>query len=213
MTNETKLALARLGEATVAALLNDCVTAALDAIMRDQGGPAWDEAGFEALVDAVKRELARTAADVARTVGRILVVAAAIGARLSTMTAPPFAASVADARSHLARLVHRGFVTDTGARRLPDLLRYLQALERRLEKLPDAPARDAEMMLRIQHLEERYQRMRELLPPELIAAGEAEEVHWMLEELRVSLFAQTVGTAFPVSEKRVLRRLQELAAG
>jgi ATP-dependent helicase HrpA len=215
MTNETKLALARLGQATVATLLDDCVSCGLDALMAEHGGPAWDEEGFLALVDVVKADLGRVAGDVAKTVGRILVVAAAIGARLSTMTAPPLAPSVGDARSHLARLVHRGFVTATGARRLPDVLRYLQALERRLEKLPDAPARDAEITQRVQHLEERYQRVRRLLPPDVppALAADADHVHWMLEELRVSLYAQTVGTAFPVSEKRVLRKLEELAAG
>src|SRR5204863_3371113 len=98
-------------------------------------------------------------------------------AQLSDITAPPLAPSVADARSHLARLVHRGFVTATGAERLPDVLRYLQALERRLEKLPDAPGRDADLMRRVQQLDERYQWMREVLPPERAAAGEADQVH------------------------------------
>jgi len=87
-----------------------------------------------------------------------------------------------------------------------DVHRYVRAMERRLEHLPRNPGRDLEMMDRVHRLENEYERLAELLPssPEVI------EVAWMLQELRVSLFAQAIGTRGKVSEKRVERALADL---
>jgi ATP-dependent helicase HrpA len=106
-------------------------------------------------------------------------------------------------RGQLSALIYPGFVSGTGSRRLPDLLRYLRAVTRRLEKLPEAPGRDAERMAAAGRVADAYQRAM----AELAASGrrseEASAVRWMIEELRVSLFAQTLGTPAPVSEKRI----------
>jgi ATP-dependent helicase HrpA len=87
-------------------------------------------------------------------------------------------------------------VTEVEAGRLPDLLRYLAAAERRLDKLPTEPARDADLMDRVQRLE----RDADVTPG-------GRRVRWLLEELRVSLFAQQLGTAERVSEERIRREL------
>jgi len=98
-------------------------------------------------------------------------------------------------------------VTETGAARLADLTRYLAAAARRLEQASLDPARDRARMAEVSYVREQYQaRLAALdsgrpLPPAL------EDVRWMIEELRVSLFAQALGTRVPVSEKRVLRAL------
>jgi ATP-dependent helicase HrpA len=112
--------------------------------------------------------------------------------------------------TQLARLVHRGFVTEFGPRRLTDVDRYLRAIERRLEKLAAQPARDLESMRRVHRLEDEYTDAMTQLPPERRAA--AAELVWMLEELRVSVFAQTLGTASPVSESRIRKELARVTA-
>jgi ATP-dependent helicase HrpA len=206
LPNDTKLVLAQRPYGGAAELLADCVTAAVDQLMADHGGPAWDEAGFEALREAVEAGVVDTAVYVATVVGGILVVASGIERRLDAMTAAPLRPAVADMRRQLRGLVFPGFVGAAGVRRLGDVLRYLQAMERRLEKLAQGTRRDSELMARVQALEADHQRLREALPGD---AG-VEAVGWMLEELRVSLFAQTLGTAHPVSEQRIRREMDRL---
>ena len=86
----------------------------------------------------------------------------------------------------------------TGLARLPDVERYLHAAARRLERLPDATAVDRDRMSSIHELERSY---RERLAANPGAEG-LREVPWMLEELRVSHFAQALGTKGPISAKR-----------
>jgi ATP-dependent helicase HrpA len=105
-------------------------------------------------------------------------------------------------------------VTATGYRRLPHLARYLQGMQRRLDKLPENPARDAANMAIAQRVEQAYQQAVADLPRDAARPGDAAltEARWMLEELRVSLFAQTLGTQGPVSENRVLAALDRHSA-
>ena len=110
-------------------------------------------------------------------------------------------------RAQLSRLVGPGFVAAVGARRLPDVLRYLRAVERRLDRLGQDPRRDGELMERVHQLEDRLART----APAGGEGGEGvERVRWMIEELRVSYFAQALGTAYTVSDKRILREIDRL---
>ncbi len=122
---------------------------------------------------------------------------------------PP--AAVADMRAQLSGLIYPGFVTATGYRRLPNLTRYLQGIDRRLDKLPENPARDAANMAVAQRAEQAYRQAVADLPASRPTAPDVTEVRWLLEELRVSLFAQTLGTLIPVSENRVLAALDRLS--
>ena len=120
--------------------------------------------------------------------------------------APVVAASTLDGREQLARLVRPGFVTATGVGRLGDVLRYVRALDHRLGKLPEDPYRDTAKLREVLGLEARYKALlrrldREDITPEVIDIG------WLLEELRVSVFAQQIGTARPVSAQRVGKEL------
>ena len=109
------------------------------------------------------------------------------------------------------QLLRPGWIVTTGTRRLPDVARYVRGIERRLERLQDAPARDLAAMLRVQRLEREYDELHEALPPS--RKRDAWPIRWMLEELRISLFAQTLGTAQRVSEKRVSTEMDRVAAG
>ena len=112
-------------------------------------------------------------------------------------------ATAQDIRAQAARLVHDGFVSETGADRLPHLARYLKAARHRLVKAADNPQRDADLAWQVQDVEALYDDAVAKRPhdPEVAA------VRWMLEELRVSLFAQQLGTPVPVSTTRIKKAL------
>jgi ATP-dependent helicase HrpA len=211
LTNETKLAIASGPYEGTAAFVEDCVACAVDSLMAAAGGPAWDEAGFAALSSAVRDGLVDTTVEVGTLVGRVLVAARAVARRLDEVRAAALQPAVADMRSQLARLVFPGFVRSTGAARLRDLLRYLDAIGRRLDKLASDTARDADRMRRVQQLEHEYDDLRAALPRHHPPA-DVDAVRWMLEELRVSYFAQSLGTAGPVSEERITKALDRIAA-
>src|SRR5690606_3381842 len=91
--------------------------------------------------------------------------------------------------------------------RLGDLARYLTAIGRRLERLPHAPAADRERMERVAAVQAEYDDLRRALAPGRAAATDVQDIARMIEELRVSLWAQQLGTARPVSEQRIYRAI------
>ena len=133
-----------------------------------------------------------------------------VGARLDVARADAVRPAVADMRRQLSRLIFPGFVTAMGYRRLPHLTRYLRGMERRLDKLPENPARDAASMAIARRAEQAYREAVAGLPAARRTDSDVADVRWMLEELRVSLFAQTLGTQAPVSENRILAALDRL---
>ncbi|HEY0216756.1 MAG TPA: DUF3418 domain-containing protein, partial [Cellulomonas sp.] len=122
--------------------------------------------------------------------------------------------TVQDVQAQSAALVHPGFVSETGSTRLPHLARYLRAAAHRLDKAGDNPARDEQLAWQVHDLEQLLGQTRArvtsrtIVPTDLAALDEA---RWMIEELRVSLFAQQLGTPVPVSEKRIRKALAALA--
>ena len=209
--NDVKLALARLRFGSVADLIDDCASAAVDAAIVAAGGPPWDEDAFRGLQESARQHLGASAVDLAATTGRVVVAAATVQARLDATTGASLAAGIADARAHLSRLVRPGFVTASGAHRLDHVLRYVRGIDRRLDKLAAEPLKDRDKMALLHRLERDYDDVRAHWPPDR-AADELTEVFWLIEELRVSLFAQVLGTAVPVSEQRVRRELQRLSS-
>ena len=205
-----KLAMSRHPYRSTDALLDDCAAAAADQIILDAGGPAWDAAGFARLVDLARERLAAETADVVSRVAQVLAEAHAAEASLAGRPNPALAAAFADMRSQLAALVNPGFVSATGAPRLVDLARYLRAISRRLEKMPESPGRDAQRLAAVHRVAEDYASALAELPPSRRQTADAQAVRWMIEEFRVSLFAQTLGTRGPVSEQRIERALDQL---
>jgi len=210
LSNRAKLLLARNPHGSVGALLDDCAGAAIDLIVADAGGPSTDRAGFERLRAQVKAELNPTLLAVVGRVERILAGWHEIEQRLDDLTAAAVRPSVDDVRGQLAGLIYPGFVTATGYRRLADIPRYLQAIARRLDRLPDSTARDRELTERIGQVEREYRDLLAELPPAQRDDPEVTEIRWMLEELRISYFAQQQGTAYPISDKRVYRAIDRL---
>ena len=209
LSNAARLAVVRTAGSTVDELVDDCVTAAADQLIDDQGGPPWDEAGFSELRSASRERLADLAGEAVDAAGRVVVEASAVDAQLERLIAPALAASVTDARAQLRRLVRPGFVRTAGARRLDDVLRYVRGIGRRLEKLGADATADQRRMAEVRPLEQRYRALLERLAPAAITS-DVVACGWMLEELRVSLFAQMLGTPGPVSVPRVRRELDRL---
>jgi ATP-dependent helicase HrpA len=210
LTNEAKLALGHHPYERTADLFDDCVACALDKLLAEHGGPVWDGDKFTALRDNVCVELADAALGVVTQVANILAAWRRVEQRLAATANPPHEPALADIRAQLARLVYPGFITATGWGRLADLLRYLRAVERRLDRLVSSPQRDRELMCMVQAVQQSYQRLADKASPEGPAADALRRIRWMIEELRVNLFAQALGTPYPVSDKRILRALDQL---
>ena len=210
--NATKLALATNPHGSVTALLDDAVTAAVDEVLIRHGGPVWDESAFATLLTEVRADLIDTLLAVLGDVADVLNAAAAVGAHLSDTSQPLLADAVADMRAQLAGLVHPGFVTATGARRLQDLTRYIKGIQRRLDALPRDPARDRAHLEQVASVLDTYRQVLADLPSSRRADPDVRDIAWMIEELRISEFAQTLGTAYRVSPQRVLRAIDDITA-
>jgi ATP-dependent helicase HrpA len=210
MPTAAKLAMSRHPYPGTAALLDDCAACAADQVIAGAGGPSWDAAGYARILQAARASLAAISAGVVAAVARVLQAAQAAQAALDRAAGP--AAALDDIRAQLSGLIYPGFISATGSQRLPDLVRYLQAISRRLEKLPTEPGRDADRMATVHRVTDAYQRAvaRPAQPGQ--PDPDAQEIRWMIEELRVSLFAQTLGTPGPVSEQRIQRALDRLTA-
>jgi ATP-dependent helicase HrpA len=188
------------------------MTAAIDGLVAQAGGPAWDEASFRRLRDHVAGNLADETTRVVEQMARILDAARDVQRRVEPLTAPAVAEARRDVEAQVRRLVPAGFATTAGVGRLADIERYLQAAARRLERLPDAPAKDLDRMRAIHELEALHRARLDAWPDGRPLPDALREVPWMLEELRVSHFAQGLGTRGPVSSKRIRRALDEAAA-
>ena len=211
LPGNAKLAMSRSPYPGVGALLEDCAACAADQVIAEAGGPARDAEGFAHLLESARSALPSATTGVVDVVARALAEAHEIEVRLGHAASPAVAPALADIRSQLSALIYPGFVAGTGSRRLPDLVRYLRAIAQRLGKMMAHPGRDADRMAVVHRAADAYQRAVEELPASGRCGEEARAVGWMIEELRVSLFAQTLGTPAPVSEQRIQSALDHLA--
>jgi ATP-dependent helicase HrpA len=207
-----RLALSTAPHESADALLDDVLDAALDALVARAGGPARDAAGFARLRGQVAGGLELAAGEALDHVIAILDLAREVRERLDALTSVALQPARADVAAQLRRLVRPGFATATGVERLPDVERYLRAALRRLDRLPNAPAPDRERMSAVHELERAYRRALEAWPRGRPVPEPLRELPWMLEELRVSQFAQALGTRGPASSTRIRRVLDEVAS-
>ncbi len=194
-------------------LVADSIDAAVDRIVRAQGGPAFDGAGFSSLAAAVRGRVEALASAVAGSALDAVVVAARLEARLAALAPTALDDAVVDMTDQLHRLFPAHFVARTGLDRVPDLARYLRGVQRRIDTLVERADRDAPVVARIVALERRFAVVRSRLEPARWADPDVEAVRWSLEELRISLLAQVVGAKGRVSEARVAAAIEDLAAG
>lgn len=210
LPNKAKLGLYFTPFGRVLDLIDDCIACAVDKLITDFGGFVWDEAGFEKLRDFVRENLNQVTVDIAQKVEQILTLTYQLNQRLKGKMDFTMAFALSDIKSQLAGLVYQGFVQKSGYDRLPDLQRYLQAIDKRIDKLAQDVNRDRAAMLRVEQVQQAYQQLLAKLPKSKPISDEIAEIRYMIEELRVSLFAQQLGTKYQVSEKRVLGVIQNI---
>ncbi|CAA0134060.1 Uncharacterised protein [Mycolicibacterium vanbaalenii] len=200
----TKLVLGNNPDGTLPALLDDCADAAVALHVAE---PVWTRDEFVSARTRLTGVLVTSTLDVVRRVEKVLAALHDVQLALPDMPSSAQADAVADIRAQLDRLVPVGFVAATGVSRLGDLARYLTAVSRRLERLPHALNADRDRMVRVAAVQDAYDDLLAALSPARAAAADVRGIAWMIEELRVSLWAQQLGTARPVSEQRIFRAL------
>ncbi len=183
---------------TQEALRDQLIDMALDRACLQEPLPD-DDASFHARRDEGKSRLSLLAQEIARLVGQILAEYSAVTKKLAQ--AKPNAAAYADMQQQLQGLVGKRFIVDTPYAQLSHFPRYLKGIALRIDKLKADPARDARQLAELQPLLTQYQRAQSArggVPDARLA-----EFRWLLEELRISLFAQELRTPMPVSVKRL----------
>ncbi|WP_112072337.1 ATP-dependent RNA helicase HrpA [Haemophilus influenzae] len=203
LPNKAKLGLYFTPFGRVLDLIDDCIACAVDKLIANFGGFVWDEAGFEKLRDFVRENLNEVTVDIAQKVEQILTLTYQLNQRLKGKMDFTMAFALSDIKSQLAGLVYQGFVQKSGYDRLPDLQRYLQAIDKRIDKLAQDVNRDRAAMLRVEQVQQAYQQLLAKLPKSKPISDEIAEIRYMIEELRVSLFAQQLGTKYQISDKRI----------
>ncbi|MEU8851066.1 ATP-dependent RNA helicase HrpA [Streptomyces sp. NPDC048564] len=211
LTNAQKLALSANPHGSIQALFDDCAMAAADKLIGDFGGPVWDEESYRKLYDKVRAEIVDTTVRAVGQVQQVLAAWQAAERRLKAVRSPVLLANLTDVRKQLDALVKPGFVTQAGLRRMPDLMRYLIAVDRRLQQMPTNVQRDTTRMEKVHEMQDEYAWLLEQMPQGRPVPSQVLDVRWMLEELRVSYFAHALGTAYPISDKRIVKAIDALA--
>ena len=210
LPNKAKLGLYFTPFGRVLDLIDDCIACAVDKLIADFGGFVWNEEGFDKLRDFVRENVNEVTVDIAQKVEQILTLTHQLNQRLKGKMDFTMAFALSDMKSQISDLIHQGFVQKSGYARLPDLLRYLQAIDKRMDKLAQDVNRDRAAMLRVEQVQQAYQQLLAKLPKSKPISDEVAEIRYMIEELRVSLFAQQLGTKYQVSDKRVLNLVNNI---
>ncbi len=208
LTSAEKLALARSPYPSTSALVADCMLACADAVLGERD--IRTRADFEAVRDEFSASVLDSLFDVVSLVSSVLATARDAEKSIAAASNLALIAPLADAREQLDALVFPGFVSRTGLGQLRRLPVYLTGITHRVGKLAENLGRDRVWMSEVQSATERYRAAGGELPPHPDAAPALAHARWLLEELRLSLFAQHLGTAEPVSLQRVTKLLASL---
>jgi len=211
LTSPEKLALAASPYPSAKALVEDCRVAVADAVIARVAPAAAvrTQAGFEEVRDALSAVIVDELFQTVSLTARILTAAREVERRMRDANSLTLLGALGDLKSQLAGLVFSGFVSRTGTARLVHLPRYLRGALDRVTALPDNPGRDRQRMTEFERAAAVYAEAGGTIPPPADAPTAIEHARWLLEEYRVSLFAQALGTAEPVSLQRIGRALRE----
>ncbi|QIX28846.1 ATP-dependent RNA helicase HrpA [Nocardioides sp. JQ2195] len=204
--NAEKLALAGSPYPNVTELLEDCRAAVLQQAI-DARPPVRSEEAYAALLAAAQADLPAQVRGVMHDVFRVLEAWRRTDKLLSGRADMATLSAIADMRAQLDRLVHRGFVSEAGVEQLRQLPRHLAAIDVRRERLESQLARDRQLMDQIGELQDAWSHRMAALPEGRPPGASLRQVRWMLEEYRVSLWAQHLGTAHSVSDARIRKAL------
>ena len=209
LPNKAKLAMYFNPFGQVQILLDDILSASVQQLLDEKGLDVRCESDFEQAKDWVRQELNPTAAKIALRVEEILTLYQKVKKRLKGKISLDIAFAMSDIKTQLDKLVFKGFVEACGWQRLPDMVRYLKAVDNRLDKLPVDPNRDRLHMHSIANVQQELEGQLAKVPRSAATPESLLEARWMIEEYRVSCFAQILGTAYPISEKRILNQIKQ----
>ncbi len=209
LPNKAKLGLYFNPFGSIADLLQDCIQAACYHLVTHHGDIPRTEAEFNACRDLVRAEIADCVLTAAIKVEQALSLVHQIGKMLKGSIALNVIQSHADIKAQLEGLIFKGFVTQSGINKLDDIIRYLKGITRRLEKLPVDPNQDRLKLIEVNKVVAVFDNLMAKQSQDLPLSQGLVDTRWMLEELRVSLFAQNLGTAYPISVKRIINHLKD----
>lgn len=209
LSNEEKLSLAASAYPGTRALLDDCLASCVDAELRARhpDGLVRTRAEFEAVRDAIAANVVERMFETVALVARILRTAREADRAIAGASSISLMAALGDVRAQLDGLVPNGFVSATGLERLRHLPRYLEAIVVRVRKLVENPGRDRQAMNQLEPSIAAFEAAGGRIPIEPEAPERLVRVRWMIEELRVGLFAQELRTAETVSPQRIAKAL------
>ncbi len=210
LDNAAKLGLAGSPYPTVAELVDDLRAAVAGAVV-DAHPPARSPEAYDALARELDAGVEERLAALLDDVLRVLDAWRRTDKRISGRAELTTLAAMQDMRAQVGRLVDRGFVGEAGPEQLRRYPAYLAAVDQRRERLDGQVARDAQLMMQVSDVQEAYLNQVAALPDGRPPGAALRRVRWMLEEYRISLWAQQLGTAYPVSDQRIRKALHQAA--
>ena len=211
LPNKSKLGLYFNSFGTVLNLIDDCIACGVDHLIEKNNQPIDNKQQYQQLLTYTKSHINETVVDIAKQVESILTLHFNINKKLKGRVDLSLAFALSDIKQQVSELVYKGFVAQTGYDKLPDIYRYLSAIEKRLEKLGSNMAKDRQAMNIIEEVKNEYQTWLNSLPENQKSLSKVTNIKWMIEELRVNLFAQQLGTPYPISAKRIRQQIETVS--
>ncbi len=211
LPNKSKLGLYFNSFGTVLNLIDDCIACGVDHLIEKNNQSIDNKQQYQQLLTYTKSHINETVVDIAKQVESILTLHFNINKKLKGRVDLSLAFALSDIKQQVSELVYKGFVAQNGYDKLPDIYRYLSAIEKRLEKLGSNMAKDRQAMNIIEEVKNEYQTWLNSLPENQKSLSKVTNIKWMIEELRVNLFAQQLGTPYPISAKRIRQQIETVS--
>jgi ATP-dependent helicase HrpA len=210
LPNKSKLSLYFNSFGNVLILIDDCIACSVDYLIETNNKAIHSPDDYQQLLDYTKTHINEIVVDIAKQVESILTLHFSINKKLKGRVDLSLAFALSDIKQQLNKLVYKGFVAQSGYKRLNDISRYLSAIEKRIEKLFQNMARDRQSMSIIEDVQNRYDNWVNSLQKNQRLDAKVTDIRWMIEELRVNLFAQQIGTPYQVSAKRIKQKIEAI---
>ncbi|WP_033084404.1 ATP-dependent RNA helicase HrpA [Colwellia psychrerythraea] len=217
LPNKAKLGLYFNPFGSINDLLQDCIQGACLSLVQqfssqqNDGQLPREQAQFSLCCDYVRAEIADCVLAAAIKVERTLSLRHEVTKKMKGSVPLNVIQSHGDIKQQCQQLVFKGFVSYSGLTKLDDITRYLQGMLRRLEKLPIDPNQDRLKLIEVNKVNDVFQSIIKKQRKDKPIENDLLATRWLIEELRISLFAQNLGTAAPISVKRILNHLKAYA--
>ncbi|MCX8650859.1 ATP-dependent RNA helicase HrpA [Gilliamella sp. B2776] len=208
LPNKSKLGLYFNSFGSVLMLIDDCIACAVDELIDKYNQNIQNQQQYQKLLNYTKTNINEMVIDIAKQIEGILTLYYNVNKKLKGRVDLSLAFALSDIKKQLSKLVYKGFVADSGYKRIADIYRYLLAIEKRIEKLMVNVTKDRQSMNIIEEVENQYEKWVNSLPQISRSKDSVINIRWMIEELRVNLFAQQLGTPYPISPKRVKQQIE-----